>query len=655
MAQLHTLVDTFSGTSLGASWTSSGSVVVNDTLLLTGTPSVDALVQSVSTYTLVDSYAHIKIVDPGTPALGFVYPLLLQSASLNVYWSLNGGFINAGWDTPSSSGTIYSTFYSSTYLYVRITEYAGVVYWDTSSNGSTWVNRGYNETLGTLPNFRVNFQVSTPYLTTQLTLDNFNSTSTTRYRTVSGSWLYSGSVARPEVERHRTVSGTISFSGIATATKQTVYTDTERKTYLYKVYDSSNNYVGLWNDVIDEFNFTEELNTAGSAVSLTLARNSDTRITSVGNLQDQTGANILDQTSAVITTSVDSPNQVGAGSNVDYNLRVDVYVFYGHSESIQDQNGFDILDQAFDPITGSVGAPNGARIYSGFISDISSRYGSTETTVVTLMTFGWDLDQYPVSSGSSTTVAFSSTDPSQIIKTGITSFQTASGSAISWTSSTVATTGTTVSYTFKANTYLELLKKALELAPSNWYFYLDQGTQLINFKGESATPDHYLHLGKHIESLDLRGNIENVVNDVLFIGGETAGVSLYDRTTVAPSSKTRRSLRRLSDSRVTDLTTSSLLSNSEISRNNQILYRSTLSVLDKNYDIESIKLGQMIGFRNFGNYIDSLQLQVVGKSYTPEAVELQLGTLLPQITKRVSDIKRNLEAQESEFVPATPS
>ena len=78
-------------------------------------------------------------------------------------------------------------------------------------------------------------------------------------------------------------------------------------------------------------------------------------------------------------------------------------------------------------------------------------------------------------------------------------------------------------------------------------------------------------------------------------------------------------------------------------------------MLDKNYDIESIKLGQMIGFRNFGNYIDSLQLQVVGKSYTPEAVELQLGTLLPQITKRVSDIKRNLEAQESEFVPATPS
>ncbi len=139
------------------------------------------------------------------------------------------------------------------------------------------------------------------------------------------------------------------------------------------------------------------------------------------------------------------------------------------------------------------------------------------------------------------------------------------------------------------------------------------------------------------------------------MGGETAGVPLFKRYTSTPAAKTRRTLHRLNDSRVTLATTAELLSQSEIDRNNQIVYRSTISVLDKTYDIETIKLGQMIGFRNFGNYIDLLKLQVVGLRYTHDSVELQLGSLLPKITRRVQDIKRNLEAEQTQSVPVAPS
>ncbi len=198
-----------------------------------------------------------------------------------------------------------------------------------------------------------------------------------------------------------------------------------------------------------------------------LARNSDTLGRVVANLLDRSGANILDSSSQNITTITETPNQIGDGTSVDYNNRVDVYVFYGHTEAILDRNGVDILDSLYNTINGTTGAPNGVRMYSGFISDISSRYGSSETTVVSLMSFGWDLDQYVVSSGTNTTVAFNSTDPSDIVKNGITTFQSVSGSTISWNSSSIDVSGTTVSYTFKLNTYMELLKKAIELAPSD--------------------------------------------------------------------------------------------------------------------------------------------------------------------------------------------
>ncbi len=300
------------------------------------------------------------------------------------------------------------------------------------------------------------------------------------------------------------------------------------------------------------------------------------------------------------------------------------------------------------------GSPNGFRIFTGFISEINSKYGGTETTGVQLMSYGYDLDQYILNNAGNTTVTFNSYDPSTIVTEVLDKF-TIDGGGDTFTTylpSTVKTTGSVVSYRFVANTYAEVLKKSIELAPSNWYYYVDLGTNYVNFREKSAIPQHYFYLGKHIKTLDLRSYIGEVVNEVLFVGG--GDPALFKRYTEAVLPNTRRGLSRLYDNRVTIVESADILSEGEIEQRSPVQYRTTVSILDKTYDIESINLGEVITFRNFDNYVDLISMQIVGKEYTPDEVVLQLNTLPLNVNKRLEDLKRNLNLQENEYLPTSP-
>lgn len=473
---------------------------------------------------------------------------------------------------------------------------------------------------------------------------------------ISGTLLLSGTVDRPMWEAGSSITGTLLLSGSLNAFKQNIPTEVERKTFSYKVYDDMDNFLGEWTDVISELGFSQEINTAGSAVEVELARNSDSISVDIESLLDESSSEIDDNNSLPIQTTVISRNQVGPGSNVNHNYRVDIFAYYGRTDPILDSDSNPILDSDDQPIIGTTGAPNGVRRFTGFISDIATRYGDTETTKVTLMSFGFDLDQYVVEDSSDTTVPFNSYDPSDIVREGLDQF-VSRGGITTYTSATIDDTSTVVSYTFRLNTFLELLKKSLELAPEGWFFYVDLGTNNTIFKNKPASPQHIFTLGIEIKSLDLRSYIEDVVNDVYFVGGEVGMPlePLYIRTTEAPASFTRRGLRRITDNRVTLTASAEVLSEGEIDRNNRIQYRSTITILDKVYDIESIKLGDVIGFRNFDNYVDTLTMQVVKITYNPDFVVLTLDTLLPNVNKRLEDIRRNLNQQENLGIPDAPS
>ena len=473
---------------------------------------------------------------------------------------------------------------------------------------------------------------------------------------ISGQVKLTGGTVSTTVYAFGAISGSLTLTGTVRGVVIQDASRIEKKTYLYKVYDPSGNYIETWKDVVDEPEFTEEINSLGSSMTVELARNSDSVGQIVTPLQTEAGQNITTEDGAILYATTESRNQVGSGSSVDYNNRVDIYVFYGYTEPLMTESGEIIYTESGEPLIVSMGAPNGRRIFTGFISGLNSRYGDTETTVVQLSSYGWDLGQFPITSGANTTVTYSSQDPSNIAKDLTDKFVAQSAGYGTYTQraeGSISDTGTTVSYTFRANTYAEGLSKTVELMPSNWYYRVGLGDNTIYFRERRATPHHLFLLGKHIKSLELAGSILDSVNDVLFTGG--GDPALYIRRSEAPASRTRRRLVNMSDNRVTVLESAEIIADNQIGNANKQLYRTTITILSEVYDIESINIGEVVGFRNFDNYVDGLTMQVVGRSYTPDAVTLQLESMPLSVNKRLEDIRRNLTVTESQNVPSSPS
>ena len=247
---------------------------------------------------------------------------------------------------------------------------------------------------------------------------------------------------------------------------------------------------------------------------------------------------------------------------------------------------------------------------------------------------------------------FNSTDPSNMVRSLIDDFQALGGNT-SYDTGSITSSGTTVSYSFKTDTYLDGLQKAIELAPSRWWWYVDPASNIIYMQPLSSEPDHVIILGKHLDDLSIEYSLENMANRVYFSGGDTgAGENLtYSTENTYSVSQFGGWLEVLSDNRVTLADTAEILSTSILNEKSKPRFMTTISIPSSVYDTSSFRIGQIIGFSNFNSLIDSLKLQIFGISYTPNIVSLTLEILPPSVSKRVEDIKRNLLKQETENNP----
>lgn len=528
--------------------------------------------------------------------------------------------------------------------------------WDFGDGGTSTLQNP-SHTYNAPGTYTVSLEASNSSYTRSATRSDYITVSPNIYTNgVSGSIVFSGSIAR-KIYATRSISGTLIFGGSVRAVLLRDVEGIQDKRYLYKVYDEEGNYIETWRDVVSELNYTHEINTIGSTTQIELARNSDTVGVVTSPILTEAGTNLLTEDDFDLLATTESKNQIGSGSSVEYNNRVDITVFYGSVEPLLTENDEPILTEDDEELLADIGAPNGRRIFTGFISEINSRYGSSETTLVQLTSYGWDLGQFPLTDETGkTTVTFNSYDPSDIAKEAVDKFVADSAPYNTYTTrdiTSIRDTGTVVSYTFRANTYEDVVNKTLELMPANWYYRVGLGDNLVYYNERSATAKHLFYLGKHIKALDLRGSILNAVNRVLFTGG--GDPALYIDREEAPADRTRRTLSVMSDNRVTVLDSAEVISEGQIEQGNKRQYRTTIEILARKYDIESINVGDTVGFRNFGNYVDGLIMQIVGLSYSPDSVQLQLETKPPTINKRLEDIRRNLTVTENQNVPDEPS
>lgn len=293
-------------------------------------------------------------------------------------------------------------------------------------------------------------------------------------------------------------------------------------------------------------------------------------------------------------------------------------------------------------------------------------------------------DTYPqlycevYSESGSTTADFESVDPSLIVRKVLDNYLT-QGGQIGYDTLSIPLTGTVVSYEFKSMTVLDVIKKCLELAPVDWYFYIDQANKKLYFRQKSTTPTHTFIMGKHFKSLKFEKRTQDMANAIYFTGGTlSTGENLYKYYSDENSiTKYGRRVLVYTDGRVKRDDTADTIATTILGKKAVPEIRVPLEVLS-NYDLESIRPGDTVSFRSvtvgvrelslwdvgywdeaYWDYnvinLYSLELQIASFVYRPDYVGMTLSTTPPDVNKRIEDINRNLEAQQTINNPSAPS
>lgn len=426
-----------------------------------------------------------------------------------------------------------------------------------------------------------------------------------------------------------------------------------QKTVRYLISDSSDNFVGEWTDVGTELTLRREINNAMSSLTATLARNELTQIVTTDVLTTEADEVLTTEDDEILLADIVGATGIGSGTDLDLNQYVEVNTYYGSFVELLTEDDEVITTESDVDLLVEDGAPEGYPIFKGYISDWDLDFGDNDTVTVTLLNNGLELNHIILMDGTDTKVTFNSWDPSDIVRWVIDYAQT-QGAHINYTATSIEDTGTTVSYTFNLNTVAECLNKVLELCPSDWYWSYDPGSDLYSLKARPVAPARYFTKQLDATKTKLRRSMSGLVNEVYFTGGGEPAL-LVKRVDAPSQAAYRRGISKISDGRVTDQTTAELMADSEIDRYKNPVYVGSVSVNGNHpYPIEEIALGEMAGFINYGDMIDDLELQVVGLTYNIDTVEVDLDRLLPPTTKRIEDIKRNLDVLEQLNNPDAP-
>lgn len=256
-----------------------------------------------------------------------------------------------------------------------------------------------------------------------------------------------------------------------------------------------------------------------------------------------------------------------------------------------------------------------------------------------------------------TTATYTSDDPVSEMAHGILLDYNARGGYI--TEGDFEATGLSLTYTFVVATILDAIKKILELCPTGYYSYIDLGTAEMDIKQISDTADFTVVRGRHITELNLALSIEQVKNYLLLSGGEvTPGVNLYrDYTDNESADNYGIRTATKSDNRITLAATADAVGDSFIEENAGELQETTLLVKDEHVDITQFVPGVTIGFKNFGNFIDDMVLQVVRRepNFSEGIAVLTLGRLPVRMNDEVQRLNRELLNEQTINNPTAPS
>ncbi|MGR6521609.1 hypothetical protein ACU5JM_08240 [Rhodococcus erythropolis] len=425
------------------------------------------------------------------------------------------------------------------------------------------------------------------------------------------------------------------------------------KEYVAKVYSKTGQFMRVLTDITDDLTFSQQILTPGTTTTIRLARSAENTIELREPLTDQSGVGYTDQTSDPYVVTSTTANTVGPDTDIEIGLGVDIFAHYGGYEPLVNEKGEPYVDQDGDPYIVSTGAPMGRRVFSGKIMKYRAHYGDTEYVEATLISHGVELTKGElIKSGAATTVTYPSTEIATIAK----SVLDTNPGRIGYTTGSIDTTGVTPTMKFELNTKLEGIKSLYSQTPDGYFWYVDVGENLLYIKKRNTVADHIFVKGKHLADIDIEKSAEDLRNKVYFVGGDPGSGTLFKvYTDTAAIADSELGVHRITDRRFTLTASAQRYASKVMSEYGRPIWTSTITIPSSVYDIESIKLGQMVGFRNFGNFVDTQLLQIVGYNYTSTLITLTLGTLQEGMAEIIADLDEGLSNEQYQQLPTTPS
>lgn len=429
------------------------------------------------------------------------------------------------------------------------------------------------------------------------------------------------------------------------------------KFYLYKISKSDGSYVGVWVDVADDLEFTERINTAGTSTTVRLARSANTTREMRASLLTQGGDYMTTEDGAKLVSVYETPNTVGEGTDVELNYNVDIYVHYGEFARLVTQLGEPIVTQAGDNIMVVSGAPLGTRVFSGYVLDYDASYGEESSVWVTVVSHGNELSDQEVLDGNKTNVRFSGQELSAITK----DILDTNPGRMSYEEATLPNTGVTQTLDFQLNTKLEAIQSIYDQTPDGWYWYGDVAENLVHMRPVSEGYDHTFIIGRHVKSIRIRRSMEGLKNRVYFVGGQTdpndaATTKFKKYENVDSQDQWRVGLERITDRRYTVDSSMRARGDKVLTSGAAPVFTTSVTITSGRYDLESVRIGQTVGFKNSGNYIDGIPpLQIVSRTYTPTELTLELGALLERQVDTLSKTEKSLNNEQFNNIPDLPS
>ncbi|MEU2203591.1 hypothetical protein AB0P19_06895 [Microbacterium oleivorans] len=428
----------------------------------------------------------------------------------------------------------------------------------------------------------------------------------------------------------------------------------DQKVYVYRVYRGSE-FLGTWTtEVKDDPEWTQRLNTPGTTTTVLLARSPNTTKEVRATLITQAGDTLQTQDGFDLAVTYETNNSVGEGTDVEIGLDVDIYVHYGEFANLTTQLGDLLTTQAGDPLLVASGAPTGKRVFSGYILDYGLEYGATNGVSVTLASHGAQMSQALIRDGETVVVDY----PSQELSTTLKHVLDTNPGKMTYSLDSIQNTGVNAAFKFQLSTKLEGTDSIYGQSPDGWYWYGDVADNVLVFKQRSSVPDHTFLLGEHIKSMSLKRSQEQKRNLIYFVGkqDDVTGISILKKYEDAASrAQWGDGLYRITDRRYSVLENMQRRADKEKANYRDPIWTTTLEISSARYDIETIKLGQMVGFGNIEGAVRDLQLQITQLSRGRNKVTIQVGGLLDRQSDAIEEIGNSLAFEQFQTIPNAPN